>query len=348
MSNSERIDFQGVYFDGVSSQAQEVHCALGIDQVTISNLAGDTLLQVALAQCNLTPPLGAGRRFLKFPDGERLQVSESAVSFLDEHLRSHLGLQFVHVIESHWRLVAASMAGLVFCVWAFMAFAIPLLAEKVAMATPATLMNSASEDAMAFLDKRFFALSELSTSRQGEVRNIFMTLCDDFAPVQGCALVFRKGGAIGANALALPSGLVVITDELVDFAISNEELEGVLAHELVHVKERHGLRRVFQQAGVFMLISTLLGDVASLTSLGSTLPMILVESGYSRKFERQADADACRYFLAGGRSIKPFKDVLYRLTKDQHLPAMASFLASHPDPEQRLQFIEEFERLYKQ
>lgn len=216
------------------------------------------------------------------------------------------------------------------------------------MATPAGLMDSLSDDTMGFLDKRFFAISGLDQGRQDEVRKIFMTLCEDFIPNQQCDLVFRKGGAVGANAFALPSGLIIVTDELVDFAESNGELEGILAHELVHVKERHGLRHVLQQAGVFMVISTLLGDMASLTSLGSTMPMMLVESGYSRKFEQEADEDACLYFLERGRSVEPYKEVLYRLTKDRHLPAVAAFLASHPDPEKRRDAIEECERRYKQ
>ncbi|MEN8256999.1 MAG: M48 family metallopeptidase [Thermodesulfobacteriota bacterium] len=347
MRRSARLEFQGIYFDGRSSQAHDVLCIVGHDQVVIRSVAGEQIADLPLAKCILTPPLGSSRRFLKFPAGQRLQVDDPEIlSFLDDLLRSHLGLQFVHLIESHWRLVAASMAGLVVCVWAFMAFAIPHLAKKVAMAAPAGLMNSISHDTLEFLDKRFFATSDLPMARQDEVKKIFTTLCDDFAPTQGCTLVFRQGGNIGANAFALPSGLVIVTDELIDFSENNEEIEGVLAHELVHVQARHGLRHVIQQAGVFMVISTLLGDMASLTSLGSALPMMLVESGYSRRFEEEADEHACLYFLERNRSVQPYKDMLYRLTKDKQLPAVASFLASHPDPDKRLLAIEELETNY--
>ncbi|MBU0681942.1 MAG: M48 family metallopeptidase [Proteobacteria bacterium] len=303
------------------------------------------MLTLPLEQCVLTPPLGSSRRFLKFPGGERLQVDDPAVlAFFDDTLRSHLGLQWVHFIESHWRLVAACVAGLVVCVWALMAFALPHFAKKIALATPAGVMDRISDDTLKLLDNRFFALSELSPGRKAEVGKIFSTLCVDFVPSQGCNLVFRKGGTLGANAFALPSGLVIVTDELVDFAENNDELAGVLAHELVHVKERHGVRHVIQQAGVFMLISTLLGDMTSLTSLGSALPMMLVESGYSRQFEQEADENASRYFLEHDRSVQPYKDMLYRLTKDQQLPGVASFLASHPGAEERLQAIEAVER----
>ncbi len=349
MDTSEKLTFPGVYFDGKSSQAHDVLCTLDQGQVQISNASNEHITYFSLAQSVLTPPLGSSRRYLKCPSGARLQVDDPEVlDFLDDLLRSHLGLSFVHLFESHWRLVGASMVGLVVCVWAFMVFAIPHFAKKIAMAAPDGLMNSISYDTLELLDKRFFAPSDLPTAKQDEVQKVFMELCGEFNPAQGCTLVFRHGGSIGANAFALPSGLVIVTDELVDFSENNEELEGVLAHELVHVQARHGLRHVIQHAGVFMVISTLLGDMASLTSLGSALPMMLVESGYSRNFEEEADEHACLYFLDRGRSVQPYKEMLYRLTKDQKLPAVASFLASHPDPDKRLLAIEEVERRYRE
>lgn len=48
---------------------------------------------------------------------------------------------------------------------------------------------------------------------------------------------------IGANAFALPDGTLVVTDELVELAGDNDdEVLAVLAHELGHIHERHGLR----------------------------------------------------------------------------------------------------------
>ncbi len=349
MHACEGQQFHAVFFDGRTSQDHEVICILDQGRVVVRNLVGVDILDVALPQCMLTPPLGSSRRFLKFPGGERLQVDDPEVlRFLNDALRSHHGLQFVHLIESHWRLVAVCVVGLVVCVWAFMSFAIPHIAKKVASAAPAGLMDSISTDTLALLDKRFFAPTAVPEARQEEVQKIFSELCADFEASQACTLVFREGGDIGANAFALPSGLVIVTDELVAFAKSNAELEGVLAHELVHVKEHHGLRHVIQQAGVFMLISTLLGDMTSLSSLGSALPMMLVESGYSRKFEQEADENASLYFLEHGRSVEPYRDMLYRLTKDQNLPGVAAFLASHPGAEERRRSIEEIERSYEQ
>ncbi|PLX49471.1 MAG: peptidase M48 [Desulfobulbaceae bacterium] len=348
MAPAERHRFQGIFLDGRSSRPTPVLCAVGRSEVVVYDEEHRVLVRADLVDCVFTAPLANSRRFLKFPGGQRLQVDAPQVAaFLDGRIRSHGGLRLVHRLESKRRLVAVSLVGLLVFVWAFMAYGIPALAKHLAMATPMALMEQISADSLELLDQRFFAESELDPARQQEIATIFADLSRDL-PVHSSRLLFRKGGTIGANAFALPSGTIVVTDELVELARSNMELQGVLAHELIHVRERHGLRHVIQQTGVFMLISTLLGDMTSLTSLGSTLPMVLIESGYSRKFEQEADLLAGRYFLERGQSLAPYAELLRRLTKDDKLPAAASFLASHPNPQQRLQALAELEQSYGQ
>ncbi len=67
--------------------------------------------------------------------------------------------------------------------------------------------------------------------------------------------MFRKGGPIGPSAFALPSGTVIMTDELVDLVDQKGELEALFAHKIAHVTNRHGLRSALQDSGVFLLIS---------------------------------------------------------------------------------------------
>ncbi len=58
-----------------------------------------------------------------------------------------------------------------------------------------------------------------------------------------------NGRAVGANAFALPSGIVVMTDELVELAKTDDELVAVLAHEIGHVRGRHALRQTAAGGG---------------------------------------------------------------------------------------------------
>ena len=64
----------------------------------------------------------------------------------------------------------------------------------------------------------------------------FKKLAFPEATRQPYTLVFRKSDAIGANAMALPSGTIVVTDGLVTLAEDDREILGVLAHEAGHVR----------------------------------------------------------------------------------------------------------------
>jgi Zn-dependent protease with chaperone function len=102
-------------------------------------------------------------------------------------------------------------------------------------------------------------------------------------------LVFRASPEIGANAVALPSGTVVMTDELVRLAAHEDEVVAVLAHELGHIHGRHALRSLLQHSATVVLIAVATGDLGSVSTLSATLPTFLLEMKYSRAFEFEAD-----------------------------------------------------------
>ncbi len=92
------------------------------------------------------------------------------------------------------------------------------------------------------------------------------------------------------NAFALPGGYIVINSGLILAAEQADEVLGVLGHELVHVRERHGIRAVMGGAGVFIVAQTLLGDVSGLLAVVAGAGPLLLNQNYSRGFEREADA----------------------------------------------------------
>jgi predicted Zn-dependent protease len=105
------------------------------------------------------------------------------------------------------------------------------------------------------------------------------------------------------------------TDQLAGFSLDFSEITAVLAHEVGHVRLRHGLRTLLQGAGLAALISTLAGDAAAITSIAVTLPTVLLQSGYSREFEDEADTFALARLKEIGISPRAFADILDRLEK---------------------------------
>lgn len=100
------------------------------------------------------------------------------------------------------------------------------------------------------------------------------------------------------NAAALPGGNIVIFRGLLAEADGPDEVAGVLAHEIAHVRNRHVTEAMLRQFGVGLLVATLGG------STGGNVESILSLS-YSRSAEREADADAIAALREAGVSPLP-------------------------------------------
>ena len=129
------------------------------------------------------------------------------------------------------------------------------------------------------------------------------------------------------NAVALPGGHVLIFDGLIQQAESPEEIAGVLAHEIGHVRERHVMTAMLRQFGLSILASGFNSGFAEGAFGVATL-------GYSREAEREADDYArARMRVA---DISPlgaagFFDRMSRQYGDgEDQPAMTGWIATHP------------------
>ena len=155
-------------------------------------------------------------------------------------------------------------------------------------------------------------------------------------------LEFRSSDRTGANAFALPSGIIVITDALLEVAEDDRELIAVLAHEVGHVVNRHVLRRAIQGSVVTLLMGTLTGDVISVSTLAVTIPVALMEAKYSREFESEADRFAIQYLSHKNISTQYFVAILQRLDQSHNAEKRATgFLDTHPASTERIALLED-------
>ena len=105
------------------------------------------------------------------------------------------------------------------------------------------------------------------------------------------------------NAFAMPGGNVILHSGLLLAAETPEEVAGVLAHEIAHVKQRHGIRGVLSSAGLFLIAQSLLGDVTGLVAVITDNGSFLLSRQFSRDFEREANGHGWDYLLAA--DIRP-------------------------------------------
>lgn len=91
------------------------------------------------------------------------------------------------------------------------------------------------------------------------------------------------------NAFALPGGYVVVFTGLMKKAERPEEVAGVLAHELNHVLQRHGLERIVKQLGFVAVVSIVLGNPPGLGGVMKQLGVELMTLKFGRAQETEAD-----------------------------------------------------------
>lgn len=150
------------------------------------------------------------------------------------------------------------------------------------------------------------------------------------------------------NALSAPGGHIFVTRGLLRCCRHEDAAAAVLAHEIGHVQRQHGLRAI--QTSRLTNALTILGtesakqfggaDLAKLTEAfeGSIndITQTLINSGYSRNLEYEADADAAVILKRLGYDPNGLVDMLQVM--DQRLkPGGLDFAKTHPDPENRIQ-----------
>jgi Zn-dependent protease with chaperone function len=136
------------------------------------------------------------------------------------------------------------------------------------------------------------------------------------------------------NAFALPGGKVYLFSGLLARAENADEIAGVLAHELGHLKHRDSTRNLIHNGGTSFLIGLLFGDI---TGSGAMIfaSRSLVAASYSRDAEQNADSFSIEVMHRLGRSPKAMGELLLRVTGKQ-MDKSLSILSSHPLTEDRL------------
>jgi beta-barrel assembly-enhancing protease len=144
------------------------------------------------------------------------------------------------------------------------------------------------------------------------------------------------------NAFALPGGFVFVTRRLLDVCSwDHAELAFVLGHEMGHIVKRHAIDRMMANALFSGVVTRLPIGGAILRPHVAALLTTLLQQGYSRDQELEADAFGVRAATAAGFDPTAGQRVLVRLAADSAAePLLAGYFASHPPLAERLRHLE--------
>ncbi|GEM45452.1 M48 family metallopeptidase [Deinococcus cellulosilyticus] len=337
------VEFTSTYYDGRSAKAHTMQARWnGVDlQVTGEGLD----LLFSEQEWELQPPLGRTRRVFRLKSGARLETDDlQAIETVEQALGLNSGMRWVHAIEHNWKWVLLGFVVLGGFLFSFFRFGLPVVAQKAAEVTPVSVLVAMSDNALKLLERQYLQSTRIPAARQQKIESGFQKIVQSIGGDYPYKLHFYRSSLLGANAFALPSGDIVVTDNLIKLAKNDREILGVLAHEIGHVTERHGLKSIYQSLGVFFMISVAFGDVVSPTSLAASVPALLIQNGYSRAFEAEADQVAGKYMLAQGWGTEPLQTMLQKLVEDHEGSETTSLLSTHPGVQDRLKMLQQMKR----
>jgi Zn-dependent protease with chaperone function len=323
---------QAVYFDGKRSRRHPVSVIIGGGTLKIVgrelNETFDTRgVHRSLRVAN-TP------RWLYLPGGGACVTADNDA--VDRMTRGRRYERVLHLWESRPALAALSVALVALLAWLLVDRGVPRAVDAIATRIPVQTEAALGEKTLAGLDEHFLRPSQLPAARQEALRTKFDNMVRTAGDATPYRLEFRASPVVGPNAFALPSGIIVMTDELVKTSNNDVEVLGVLAHELGHVHHRHTLRRLLESSATALIIASLTGDVASASALAAAAPALLLQNKYSRDNEREADRYAIDMMHKANHNPGHLAAILVRMsTRDSRRGALPTFLASHPPTAER-------------
>ncbi len=121
------------------------------------------------------------------------------------------------------------------------------------------------------------------------------------------------------NAMALPGGIIVVFQGLLDHTETPEELAGVLAHEFQHVLQRHPTRNLARQIALSVVLTMIVGDTGDIMGLILEMAGQLGGLSYTRKMEVEADEKGMQMMIAAGIDPKGMISIFEKLTQQNFL-----------------------------
>lgn len=149
------------------------------------------------------------------------------------------------------------------------------------------------------------------------------------------------------NAFAAPGGFIFITRGILRCAESEDAVAAIIAHEIAHISNRHGLRTIkssrwgemgsllaieatkhYTNENVAQLVRTFEGSISDIMNT-------MVVSGYSRDYELEADQTALKILEKAGYNPSSIVDML-SLMEQKIKTAQGGFASTHPAPSDRI------------
>jgi len=151
------------------------------------------------------------------------------------------------------------------------------------------------------------------------------------------------------NAFSLPGGYVFINEGLIKKTAGDDELAGVIAHEIAHVAARHAVKRYETGLGLQIAQLAMIVAQSAEASRGMSVAGQAAQLAYARQEELEADQLAVKYLKAAGFDPKGMLTFLTKLqeidrNKSHYMPrgvVRPQYALTHPFVPERVRASKE-------
>ena len=324
------------------------------------NLEGENAFRGDASTLNISERIGNIERKITLEDGSMFTTLEN--DKVDELFKDRQKVNsYVHYMETHYRAIVLAVVIAFVSAFSFFKWGIPWTSERIAHALPYETNKLIASGSMKFLDKTTFDKSELSQEKQDEISKHFyekiavLSVADEKKIVY--KLHFRSWEMHGEeipNALALPSGDIILTDKFVELAKNQDEIDSVILHEMGHVVHRHGLEMMIEGTFVTVAVMMISGDASGMNDFGIGLGSALLSSAYSRGHESEADLYSFEKMLQAHIDPKSFSNIMARMTSyvsenrsEENNDTILDYFASHPSTQKRIDLANHYSECYQ-
>ncbi len=330
---------EALLYDGKSSKEHKVEIEFTANRRVVI-LSHD--IDVSLDEVEIESRLGNTPRVIEFDNGIRCKSKEN--DKIDKVLKKFgLSKSKAYKIESSLGLTIGSVLVTIGFIWFMLTTGSTYTANALASILPKSTLDKVSDITMEQLEDNYLHPSKLSDRQKRIIQGHFDRLTKGETNYK---LHFRSSPQIGPNAFALPSGDVVLTDQLVALSQDDDfrDILGVLAHEKGHVVRKHSLRIAIKTGISGAIIGYITGDVSV---LASTIPTVLINSSYSREFEHEADEYAVKELKMMNVSTEYIAKLFEMLDKKYGKDGNSSsdimgMFASHPLTSERIDYFKSY------
>jgi beta-barrel assembly-enhancing protease len=142
------------------------------------------------------------------------------------------------------------------------------------------------------------------------------------------------------NAFATPGGYIYVYTGLIKFLENEDDLAGVMGHEIAHSDQRHSVKQLQKMYGVQILLSVVLGDSPSqLEQIAGQIAGSLTGLSFSRSDEEEADEFSVIYLAETPYQCNGAHSFFSKLLEEELTGNTPKFLSTHPNPADRIKDI---------